>query len=228
MSETASASKTERRKSETRPKNLSNPEEKEGKRRKKRKKKMGNEGRKEEGEGERWKARSLSIRATFSLKGHPREWHGTDMVKSYSAKEVTWKRHGNRGSFINKEGERPAEEGKETQSIFFLIFPLSAFKCFIFYISNIQQYSAIFSNIQQYDIACNYRNVQKRKMQLSLKSSSKGLDHNCMQFEVLQQCFYMTCKESAISEKAWRVKERRHDYKISMCQPQQKHFLWQD
>ena len=189
---------------------------------------MGNEGRKEEGEGERWKARSLSIRATFSLKGHPREWHGTDMVKSYSAKEVTWKRHGNRGSFINKEGERPAEEGKETQSIFFLIFPLSAFKCFIFYISNIQQYSAIFSNIQQYDIACNYRNVQKRKMQLSLKSSSKGLDHNCMQFEVLQQCFYMTCKESAISEKAWRVKERRHDYKISMCQPQQKHFLWQD
>ena len=62
ISETASASKTERRKSETRPKNLSNPEEKEGKRRKKRKKKMGNEGRKEEGEGERWKARSLSIR----------------------------------------------------------------------------------------------------------------------------------------------------------------------
>ena len=73
ISETASASKTERRSSETRPKNLSNPEEKEGKRRKKRKKKMGNGGRKEEGEGERWKARSLSIRATFSLKGHPRE-----------------------------------------------------------------------------------------------------------------------------------------------------------
>ena len=52
ISETASASKTERRKSETRPKNLSNPEEKEGKRRKKRKKKMGKEGRKEEEEGE--------------------------------------------------------------------------------------------------------------------------------------------------------------------------------
>ena len=52
MSETASASKTERRKSETRPKNLSNPEEKEGKRRKKRKKKMGKEGRKKEEEGE--------------------------------------------------------------------------------------------------------------------------------------------------------------------------------
>ena len=151
ISETASASKTERRKSETRPKNLSNPEEKEGKRRKKRKKKMGNEGRKEEGEGERWKARSLSIHATFSLKGHPREWHGTDMVKSYGAKEVTWKRHGHRGSFINKEGERPAEEGKdETQPIFFSFFRsqhsnASFFISAIF--SNIQQYSAIFSSM---------------------------------------------------------------------------------
>ena len=48
----ASASKTERRSSETKPKNLSNPKEKEGKRRKKRKKKMGKEGRKEEEEGE--------------------------------------------------------------------------------------------------------------------------------------------------------------------------------
>ena len=79
-----------------------------------------------------------------------------------------------------------------------------------------QQYSAIFSNIQQYDIACNYRNVQKRKVQLSLKSSSKGLDHNCMQFEVLEQCFYMTCKVSAISEKPWRIRERRYVYKINV------------
>ena len=61
MSETASASKTERRSSETKPKNLSNPEEKEGKRRKKRKKRKKKMG-KEEGEGERWKARSLFIR----------------------------------------------------------------------------------------------------------------------------------------------------------------------
>ena len=60
----------ERRSSETKPKNLSNPEEKEGKRRKKRKKKMGKEGRKEEEEGERkkdTKYRSLSILATFFL-----------------------------------------------------------------------------------------------------------------------------------------------------------------
>ena len=70
ISETASASKTERRKSETRPKNLSNPEEKEGKRRKKRKKKMEEEERREEeegGDGKRAQLGLLSILATFFL-----------------------------------------------------------------------------------------------------------------------------------------------------------------
>jgi len=80
---------------------------------------------KEEEEGEWGKegaARSLSIRATFSLKCHPREWHGTDMVKIHGAMEVTWKRHGNRWRFINKEGKRPAQEGKGWNPTNFCIF----------------------------------------------------------------------------------------------------------
>ena len=78
--------------------------EREGRRGRRRWEKKEERKKRRESEG---KARNTGLYPSllpFSLKGHPREWHGTDMVIIHGVMEVTWKWHGKRWSFIKQRG----------------------------------------------------------------------------------------------------------------------------